>query len=227
VSAQAIKTFSGNAILFDLDGVLVSSTAGVTRQWRRWAEENRVDPEKLLSIAHGRRTLEVVRLMAPSLDAEAEVMKLEKREAEDTADMIVIPGAKNLVTSLPPESWGVVTSGTRYLATSRLRHAGLPQPAALITAEDVSTGKPDPEPYLKGAERLGVNPERCIVFEDAPAGIESAHHAGILAIALTTTYSQAKLAQANAIVKNLSAIEIEITEGEKALRLQVKDLCTQ
>ena len=81
MSAQAIKTFSGNAILFDLDGVLVSSTAGVTRQWRRWAEENGVDPEKLLSIAHGRRTIEVVRLMASFLDAEAEVMKLEMRRA--------------------------------------------------------------------------------------------------------------------------------------------------
>jgi len=215
-----MKKFQCLAVLFDLDGVLVSSTAGVARQWRRWAEENAINPDELLNIAHGRRTIEVVRAVASHLDAEVEVMKLERREAEDTADMQVIRGAKELVEALPPAAWAVVTSGTRYLATSRLRHAGLPQPAVLVTAEDVEKGKPDPEPYLRAAERLHVAPDQCIVIEDAPAGIEAAHRGSMKAIALPTTYAKAALSQADAIVSDLSRIRVEHGHGTLKLILE-------
>jgi len=138
--------FQCSAILFDLDGVLVDSTRSVARQWRRWAEENNIDPEKVLAIAHGRRTIEVVRILAPQLNAEAEEKKIEKREADDNDGVAVMPGAADLLKSNPEGSWCVVTSGTRYLATSRLRFFHLPIPRVLVAADDVRKGKADPEP---------------------------------------------------------------------------------
>src|SRR6266571_3434066 len=167
-----------SAILLAIEGVLVDSTPAVARQWRLWAKENRIPSEKVLEIAHGRRTIEVVRLLAPQLDAERETLKIEKREAEDTEGVTLIRGALEITSALPPECWAVVTSGTRYLAGSRLQRHGLPMPRVLVSADDVHNGKPHPEPYFKGAELLGVAPEKCVVVEDAPAGVQSAHAAG-------------------------------------------------
>src|ERR1700693_4952045 len=131
-----MRTFSCSAILFDLDGVLVDSTGSVARQWRLWAAENNIDPEKVVAIAHGRRTIEVVRILAPHLDAKAEESKIEKREADDIDGVAVMPGAAELLKSIPDGCWCVVTSGTRYLATSRLRFAQLPIPGVLVAAGD-------------------------------------------------------------------------------------------
>src|SRR6266481_2991115 len=174
--------FTCSAILFDLDGVLVDSTGSVTRQWSMWAEENNIDPHTVVEIAHGVRTIEVVRRFAPHLDAEAEVKRLEKREAEDHRGVRVMPGAAELLKSIPEGLWCVVTSGTRYLAMSRLRLGKLPIPKVLVSADDVSKGKPDPEPYLMGARLLGMNAAECLVIEDAPAGIRAAHAGGMKAI---------------------------------------------
>ena len=116
-----MKTFDCAAILFDLDGVLVDSTGSVTRQWRRWAEEQNLDPRKVVEIAHGVRTIEIVRRLAPHLDAEAETLRLEKREADDHEGVSVMPGAAELLKAIPEGRWCVVTSGTRYLATCRLK----------------------------------------------------------------------------------------------------------
>ena len=206
--------FQCSAILFDLDGVLVDSTRSVARQWRLWAEENNIDPEKLLAIAHGRRTIEVVRILAPHLDAKAEETKLEKREADDIDGVAVMPGAADLLKSIPEGLWCVVTSGTRYLATSRLRFAQLPIPRVLVAADDVQKGKPDPEPYLKGAELLKVKPAECLVIEDAPNGIRSAHAGGMKAIALTSTYPAADLQEADVVLKNLKQIQVRSLGGK-------------
>jgi sugar-phosphatase len=203
-----MQTFLCSAILFDLDGVLVDSTRSVARQWRLWAQENGVDPEKVLEIAHGRRTVEVVRLLAPHLAAEEEVRTLEQREAADTEGVTVMPGAANLVGSIPDGRWGVVTSGTRYLATSRLRLGNLPIPRVLVSADEVVKGKPDPEPFLKGAELLGVNAEECLVIEDAPAGIRAAHGGGMKVIALPSTYPLSELQEADAVVQGLRQIRV-------------------
>jgi mannitol-1-/sugar-/sorbitol-6-phosphatase len=203
-----MQTFLCSAILFDLDGVLVDSTRSVARQWRLWAQENGVDPEKVLQIAHGRRTVEVVRLLAPHLPAEEEVRRLEHREASDTEGVTVMPGAGDLVRSVPDGRWGVVTSGTRYLATSRLQLGNLPIPQVLVSADEVVKGKPDPEPFLKGAEMLGVNAEECLVIEDAPAGIRAAHAAGMKAIALPSTYPVSELGEADAVVQGLHKIRV-------------------
>lgn len=203
-----MRTFLCSAILFDLDGVLVDSTRSVARQWRLWAQENGVDPEQVLKIAHGRRTVEVVRLLAPHLPAEEEVQKLEQREAADTEGVTVMPGAADLVRSIPDGRWAVATSGTRYLATSRLRLGNLPIPRVLVSADEVVKGKPDPEPFLKGAELLGMNAEECLVIEDAPAGIRAAHAGGMKVIALPSTYPVSELQEADAVVQELQKIRV-------------------
>jgi sugar-phosphatase len=166
--------FSGAAILFDLDGVLVDSTRSVDLEWRAWGRRKGVDGDTIMAIAHGVRSLEVIQRVAPHLDAEAEVRELESREANHQEGVSVMPGAVELVNSIPEGRWGVVTSGTRLLASARLRFCGLPVPKVLVTADEVTHGKPHPEPYLKGAERLGVEPAECLVIEDAPAGIQAA-----------------------------------------------------
>ena len=162
--------FSCSAVLFDLDGVLVDSTRAVDREWREWAHRKGVDGDAVMAIAHGVRTIEVIRRVAPHLHAEAEVLELESREADHQEGVRVMPGAVALVRSIPEGRWGVVTSGTRLLASARLLFCGLPVPKVLVTADDVEHGKPHPEPYLKGAERLGLKPADLLVIEDAPGG---------------------------------------------------------
>jgi len=153
--------------------------------------------------------VEVVRRVAPHLDAEAETRKIEEREAEAT-DLVALPGAVELVHSIPPGRWCVVTSGTRYLATTRMRRFGVPIPDILVTADDVKHGKPDPEPYRKGAEQLKVNPAECVAVEDAPAGIRSAHGAGMRVISLPSTYPVDDLKEADAIVAGLAMIKVSL-----------------
>jgi sugar-phosphatase len=196
------------AILFDLDGVLVDSTRSVDRQWRAWAREKGVDGDKVMAIAHGVRTIEVIRTVAPHLDADAEVWELENREADDQEGVEIMPGAIDLVRSIPEGRWGVVTSGTRLLASARLRFGGLPVPKILVTAEDVANGKPHPEPYLTGAKRMGFNPADCLVIEDAPAGIQAAHAGGMKVVGITSTYAATRLSEADFVVQSLPQIQV-------------------
>src|SRR5450432_474538 len=163
--------FSCSAILFDLDGVLVDSTKAVEREWREWAARKGVDGDAIMAIAHGVRSVEVIRRTAPHLDAEVEAALIENHEANDQRGVTVMPGALELVRSIPDGRWGVVTSGSRLLAQNRLAFCGLPIPRVLVTSDDVTFGKPHPEPYLKGAAQLGFAPAECVVLEDAPAGI--------------------------------------------------------
>jgi mannitol-1-/sugar-/sorbitol-6-phosphatase len=203
-----MHTFSCSAILFDLDGVLVDSTGSVDRQWRAWAARKGVDGDAVMGVAHGVRAIEVIRQVAPHLDAEAELRDLENHEANDQEGVSVMPGALELVHSIPAGRWGVVTSGTRHLASARLRFCGLTIPNVLVTSDDVRHGKPHPEPYLKGAEQLGVNPAECLVIEDAPAGIQSAHAGGMKVIGLASTYPSTKLADADAVAEKLAMIHV-------------------
>jgi sugar-phosphatase len=206
-----MPTFRCSAILFDLDGVLMDSTPSVSRQWSLWAREHNIDPEKAIEIIHGRPTIEGVRLLAPHLDVEAEAKKIEQCEVEDEEGVVVMPGAAELLKLLPPERWCVVTSGTRRLAMSRLRAGNLPIPEVLISADDVVNGKPNPEPYLKGAALLKMNPAECMVIEDAPAGIAAAHAAGMKVVGLMTTYLAAALQEADAIVPALADVSVDIS----------------
>lgn len=186
----------------------MDSTGSVTRQWQMWAEEQNIDPQRVVEIAHGVRAIEIVRTLAPHLDAATEVARIEKREASDHQGVAVMPGAANLLKAIPEGRWCVVTSGTRYLATSRLKLANLPTPKVLIAADDVSKGKPDPEPYLIGAKLLGMNPAECLVIEDAPAGIRAAHAGGMKAIGITSTYPASELQEADAVVQKLVQIKV-------------------
>ena len=212
-----MPSFLCTAILFDLDGVLVDSTSSVSRQWRLWAEERQLDPEEVLSIAHGVRTIEVVRRAAPWLDATAEVKRIEEREASDRDGVRPMPGAAELVRSIPSNHWGVVTSGTRMLASARLKYGNIPAPAVLVSADEVTKGKPDPEPYLMGARLLQRSPKECLVIEDAPAGIQAAKTAGMSVIGITSTYPRAELTAADAVIDQLAAIRIEISKDRLAV----------
>lgn len=216
-----MPTFSCAVVLFDLDGVLVDSTRAVDREWRAWAQRKAVDGDAIMAIAHGVRTIEVIRRVAPHLDAEREARKIESHEAHDKEGVVVMPGALDLVHSIPHGRWGVVTSGSRLLATARLRFCGLPVPKVLITADDVMNGKPHPEPYLKGAERLGFGPAECLVIEDAPAGILSACAAGMKVIGIASTYPSSKLEEADTVVTRLSQIQVK-TNGTGMLALEVE-----
>jgi sugar-phosphatase len=187
----------------------VDSTQVVARQYVIWAKEHGLDSQAILENAHGVRTIEIVRRVAPHLDAEREALKIEEREAGDP-DVRGIPGAIDLVKSIPGRRWGVVTSGGRMLATSRLRRLEIPTPPVLVTAEDVMRGKPAPDPYLKGAELLKLPPERCVVVEDAVAGIRAAHAAGMRVISLPSTYPEDDLREADAVVPGLTHVRVSV-----------------
>ena len=213
-----MESFNCSAVLFDLDGVLVDSTRSVERQWRLWAQQHGVDPERILEIAHGRRTVEVITLLAPHLDIASEVLRVENREADDTDGVEVMPGAAMLLATLPRARWAVVTSGTNHLAMARLRHARLPIPDVLVSADHVREGKPHPEPYLMGARLLSTQPSECVVIEDAPAGIEAAHAAGMKAIGLTSTFPASAL-NADAVVEDLRRLSVKAGKGTMQLTI--------
>ncbi|QXD16807.1 HAD-IA family hydrolase [Rhodocaloribacter litoris] len=197
-----------DALLFDLDGVLVDSHAVIERHWRRWAARHGVDEEALLRDFHGRRMVDLIRRHAPHLNAEVEAARLAREEGLDTDGVRAFAGAAELLRALPAGAWAVVTSGNRLTATTRLRHTGLPWPRVLVTADDVRRGKPDPEPYLRAAEALGVAPGRCLVLEDAPAGIDAAKAAGMTALALTTTHPPGAFPHADAVARRLADLRV-------------------
>ncbi|MDR3763766.1 MAG: HAD family hydrolase [Acidobacteriota bacterium] len=208
-----MPSFAVQGILFDLDGVLINSTAGVGRVWRDWAVRHGRDPEQTEHTAHGRPAIETVRLLAPELDAEAELADLERREIADSYDVTAFSGAAELLQTLPAGQWAIVTSGTRPLATHRLQVAGLPVPEWMITGSDIQHGKPHPEPYLRGAKLLGLEPAQCTAFEDAPSGIRSARAAGMSVLGLPTTYPISELGEATALVPALAKVRVRVAGG--------------
>lgn len=175
---MSILTLRARALLLDMDGTLVHSTGEVETVWRLWCRRHRLDPEPVLAMCHGVRSREVIRTLTPQLDLAQEVALLDDLEIHHTGQAEALAGARTLLASLPVERWALVTSASQRVARHRLRSAGLPLPTLLVGAEDVEHGKPDPEPYLLAAERLGLAAADCLVFEDAPAGISSALRAG-------------------------------------------------
>ena len=198
-------------ILFDLDGVLVDSTPAVERVWHGWAKEHGFAPEDVVRRAHGRPSMTTIRELLPDGDHEKENSEVERREIADVDGVVPLPGALELLLGLPQEAWTIVTSCTRRLAHVRIAAAGLPVPKMLVTSTDVVRGKPDPEPYRKGAEFLGLAPADCLVVEDAPAGICAGKAAGARVLALRTTSADAELQAAGAdwIVDNLGAVTFQ------------------
>jgi mannitol-1-/sugar-/sorbitol-6-phosphatase len=189
-----------------VDGVLVDSTAAVEEAWTRFATRHGLDPQHMIANCHGRRTIDLIRLVAPHLDADVEATRIEREEVGTASPVRALPGARELLQTIPANRFAVVTSGARRLAVARLQAAGLPLPAVLVTADDVEKGKPDPTGYLSAAAQLGVEPPQSLVIEDSPAGVTAALSAGMTVIAVLTTTDASSLRAAHRRVPNLSAL---------------------
>ncbi len=217
-----MTTFSGietGGLLFDMDGVLISSIASVNRCWRQWAALYNIPNADTFDVPHGKRAIEIVQMLRPDIDPEAGLRVIEDLELADTADLKVLPGVRGLLEALPPQRWAVVTSATRRLMLARLEVAKLPIPAHIISGEMVDHGKPHPEPYRRGAALLGLAPEDCIVVEDAPSGVGSGRAAGCRVLGVLGTHVAEELAYATWIVPSLEDLRIVSTPHGLTLHL--------
>jgi mannitol-1-/sugar-/sorbitol-6-phosphatase len=199
-----------SALLFDMDGVLIDSTPAVARVWRSWALAHGFDPDEVVGRAHGRPSIATIREYLPNADHEVENRIVERMEIEDLAGVVPLPGSRELLQSLPPDRWTIVTSSTRPLAEVRLRAARLSIPKNIVTSSDVTHGKPHPEPYLKAASVLGYAGADCVVVEDVAAGIRAGKSAGARVIAFRTTCPEPDLKHAGAdwVLKDCSEISV-------------------
>ncbi|GAK27697.1 MULTISPECIES: sugar phosphatase [Serratia] len=210
--------------LFDLDGTLVDSLPAVERAWVNWAKRRGVDPQDVLDFIHGKQAITSLRHFMPG-ESEAEIQQefllLEQVEAQDTEGVTALPGAAALLARLNQLDipWAIVTSGSIPVATARRNAGGLPQPEVFITAEQVKKGKPQPDAYLLGAERLGLAPRDCVVVEDAAAGILSGLAAGCQVIAVNAPADAPKLDQVDLLLSSLEQIAVSKTEQGAAINL--------
>lgn len=211
-------TLPCQGLLFDMDGILISSLGSVERSWTKWANMRGLDPAHVLTVIHGRRAIESVAELRPDLDAQAELKLIEDLECADGEGIEILPGVKELVASLPAHRWTVVTSATEKLARTRLALMGIPLPERIITGDSVPQGKPHPAPYLEGAKLLGFAPEDCIVFEDSASGVQAGEAAGCTVIGTTFSHSPEELAAAHYLVHDLNGIEVKQTNAGLELR---------
>jgi sugar-phosphatase len=215
---------SCRGLLFDLDGVLIDSTPAVARVWTKWAIAHGFDPEETVRRAHGRPSLATIKDLLPNAtDHIAENEVVLRGELEDTEGIVPLPGVCEFLQSVPQDRWALVTSCAKPLAHVRLKAAGIPVPQKIITSDDVRRGKPDPEPYVKGAALLGFSPSECVVFEDAPAGICAGKAAGARVLALPTTEGENELKSAGAdwILPGYSHLTLASLNGATALKLRL------
>lgn len=206
-------------VLFDMDGILISSLGSVERSWTKWAELRGVDPEYTCRIAHGCRAIETVARLRPDLDSEAELKLIEDIEVEDNEGLTVLPGVLDLLAALPPDRWTVVTSATERLARIRLAAAGVLPPRQFVTANHVTKGKPHPEPFLAGAALLGIAPEDCIVFEDSSSGAQAGRAAGCTVVATTFSHPIETLDAAHYLVSDLTGVSVAPLAADAGLAL--------
>jgi sugar-phosphatase len=207
------------AILFDMDGILISSLEAVERSWAKWAQIRGFDPAIVRRIAHGRRAFDTLATLCPERDSEVELKIIEDIEAAENDGLKVLPGVSELLEALPPTRWTVVTSATERVARVRLAAGGIPVPQRLVTAEHVTNGKPNPEPFLVGAALLGVPPAACVVFEDSAAGTKAARSAGCIVVATTFSHPIESLAAAHYLVTDLTSVSAQIDGDGLVLRL--------
>lgn len=210
-----------DALLFDNDGTLISSMESVHRCWTRWAREYGITEEAFAAVElHGRPAAEIIADLLPEAVRAGALARIEVLETEDVAGgVVLLPGTKELLSALPAGRWAVVTSATRPLAEARLREVGIDFPE-MVAADDITRGKPDPEPFLLAAARLGVDPARCAVFEDAPAGLAAGRAAGMTTVALTTTHTAGEL-DADVVVRDLSAVSVLV--GADGVTIETDD----
>jgi len=207
------------AFLFDMDGTILTSIIAAERVWADWARSHGLDVDVFLPTIHGKRSIDTVRSLGlPDIDAEAEAHRITQAEIEDVDGIEAIAGVAAFLATLPAERWAIVTSAPRALAQARIAAAGLPLPPVLVAAEDVRHGKPAPDPFLLGAEKLGMRPEECLVFEDTLAGLQSAAAAGMDSVMVTATHKHPVETDVTGVpdYDDLRAIRT----GEGLLRLQ-------
>lgn len=199
-----------DAILFDIDGTLVDSTRTVERTWRAWAEEHGLPADEILAVCHGRRTEDTIADFLPEDERSEAVAALERLELGDLDDVVALPAAREILRRLPSDRWAAVTSGSGSLMHARLAAAGLPVPEVLVAAEDVNAGKPDPQGYRLAAAGLGVDVTRCLVVEDAPAGLAAGRAAGAFTLAVTTSHPAEELRAADVVVPDLRPLRVDV-----------------
>jgi sugar-phosphatase len=214
-------TVETKGLLFDMDGVLISSIGSVVRCWQRWCKQYDVPNAEQFHVPHGTRAVDIVRMLKPEFD-EAQVAEglrvIEDLEVADTADLTVLPGVKELLARLPLERWVIVSSATRRLLVGRLAAAGLPVPERFISGDMVLRGKPDAEPYRRGAELLGFAPGECIVVEDAPSGVGAGVAAGCRVLGVLGTHPAEQLRAATWLARSLEEVEVTATADGLELR---------
>ena len=207
-----------------MDGILISSLGSVERSWTTWGLSRDLDPTKVIHAAHGCRAIETIRKLRPDLDDEAELKYIEDLEIADNEGLAVLPGVLALLASLPAHRWTVVTSATERLARVRMAAAGIPVPESIITADNVVNGKPNPEPYLRGAEILDLPAADCVVFEDSASGTKAGRAAGCTVIGTTFSHSIEELSAAHYLVTDLTGIQVEVLPGDEGLALHFTPL---
>jgi len=207
------------AILFDMDGILISSIESVERSWTKWAHLRGVNSALTRETARGRRAVETIAKLRPDLDPEAELKVIEDIEVADNEGLAVLPGVRELLAALPPDRWTVVTSATERLARIRLAAGRIPLPEHLIAAEHVTRGKPHPEPFPAGAASLGAEPAECVVFEDSASGARAGREAGCTVVATTFSMPAESLGSAHYLVRDLTGVSAEATPDGLVLRL--------
>jgi len=206
-------------VLFDMDGILISSLGSVERSWTKWALMRGVDPVYAMTVVHGRRAIETAALLRPDLDCEAELRVIEDIELADGEGIAMLPGVIELLRALPADRWTVVTSATERLARLRLAAGGIPVPARIVSADSVREGKPHPAPYLAGAALLGFKPEECVVFEDAASGTQSGRAAGCTVVATTFSHTPEELEAAHYLIEDMKGMKVKTLGGDAGLRL--------
>jgi sugar-phosphatase len=207
------------AVLFDMDGILISSLGSVERTWTKWSVMRGIDPAYTRSFAHGRRAIDTLAVLRPDLDSEAELRIVEEMEMADNEGLRVLPGVLDLLHALPGGRWAVVTSATERLARARLAAGGIAAPQRMVTADGVSRGKPHPEPFLAAAAQLGLPPQQCVVFEDSPSGARAGREAGCTVIATTFSHSMESLDAAHYHVSDLTGVTAQASSDGLMLTL--------
>lgn len=210
------RTFA--AVLFDNDGTLVDSSDSVQRSWVRWALEHDIDPHSLVG-HHGMPAAAIIESVGPHLDAADALARIEELEVGDVEGVVALPGVMDSLAALAPTRDAptvhtIATSATRALARVRLQAAGIDEPPTLVAVDDVERGKPNPDPFLLAAQRLGVDPRDCLVCEDAPSGIAAARAAGCSVLAVTTTSTAQELSGADLVVDSLADVRF-VREGDR------------
>lgn len=205
-------SISPKAILFDLDGTLVDSWACIEYAWKSWCFEHSLEYNDLVHRFNGSRAVDIIKALKPELNPEDEKAKINAFELAHPEKLFPIPGALPLLSLLPENKWGIVTSGSQIVVSHKLKHTKIPIPQVLITSEKISTGKPHPEGYLKAASLLNIEPADCLVFEDSPQGIRAALEAGMKVIALSTTFPVEALSEASACINNYESLSITLND---------------